>query len=129
MLNDCRHLVAECANRHYVQDVPILRHKDVFKHYVMPQMTTPRSDWDNLSDDDAEDNIGSFEKCRAACEAKDDCKQYSYDADGHCRLRVNPRLGTAREGIMSGWIMERVTVFEQNMTPCEDKGAWSTEPW
>lgn len=112
-----------------VPDVPILRHKDVFKHYVMPQMTTPKQDWDNMSDDEVGDHVGSLEECRAACEAKNNCRQYSFEEGGPCSIRVNPRLGAAKQGITSGWITDRVVSFEQNMKPCEDKGTWSTEPW
>ena len=88
----------------------------------MPQMLTPQVDWNNLSDEE-EGSVGSIEECRAMCEAKADCKQYSYDQVGCCKTRVNPRLGTAGEGVRSGWIADRILRFEQDMAPCESEGA------
>jgi hypothetical protein len=101
-----------------MQDTDVLRHEDIFKHYVMPQMSTWRMDWDNMSEKD-EGNVNSFEECRAACEKEPACKQYSYDQTGVCRTRVNPRLGIPTKGTKSGWIKDSILAFERDKAPCE----------
>ena len=89
----------------------------MFKYYVMPQRMTLREDGDNSSDEE-EANVRSFDECRAACEAKTFCRQYSYDQNGHCRSRVNHKLGAATKELVSGLVEDRVTPFEQDMAPC-----------
>lgn len=103
------------------QDTDFLRHKDIFKHYVMPQMTGVRTDWDNLNDGN-EKEANSLDECRAACEKDPTCKQYSYDRDGKCTTRVNPRLGIPSNDTTSGWMEDRVASFERDMAPCENEG-------
>ena len=99
----------------------ILRHKDIFEHYIMPRMMFPRDDWDNLSESN-EEAVGSFEECRARCEAQPECRQYSIDAEGRCRNRVDPRLGMAADGVRSGWVEDRIKAFPESMAPCEYHG-------
>ena len=103
------------------QDTDFLRHKDIFKHYVMPQMTGVRTDWDNLNDGN-EKEANSLDECRAACEKDPTCKQYSYDRGGKCTTRVNPRLGIPSNGTTSGLMEDRVASFERDMAPCENEG-------
>ncbi|KAI6828681.1 glycosyltransferase family 31 protein [Hortaea werneckii] len=97
--------------------IDMLRHKDVFTDFVMPQMMSPRDDWENLSDQE-EGILPSVDECRACCIAQPDCRQYSFDPDGMCRTRVDPRLGKARRGFQSGWIEDRIVDFERSMAPC-----------
>lgn len=97
-----------------------LRHKDVFKRYVLPRMSALQVDWDNESDDD-EGSVGSIEACRDRCEALADCKQFTLDDDGHCKTRTDPRLGKAAQGVRSGWIQDRMLQFERDMAPCGDE--------
>jgi hypothetical protein len=99
-----------------------LRHGDVFKEYVMPQMMAEKADWDNLSDEEAVE-VDNVNDCRARCEAKPDCKQYSFVQETRqCKTRVDPRLGKPAEGIQSGWIEDRVLDFAHNMPACGDEG-------
>ncbi|RMY61124.1 hypothetical protein D0865_01153 [Hortaea werneckii] len=100
----------------------MLRHKDVFTDFVMPQMMSPRNDWENLSDQE-EGIVASVDDCRARCIAQPDCRQYSLDPDGMCRTRVDPRLGKTGRGIQSGWIEDRIVDFQRGMAPC------SSESW
>ncbi|KAI6915052.1 hypothetical protein D0869_00488 [Hortaea werneckii] len=100
----------------------MLRHKDVFTDFVMPQMMSPQNDWENLSDQE-EGIVASLDDCRARCIAQPDCRQYSLDPDGMCRTRVDPRLGKTGRGFQSGWIEDRIVDFQRGMAPC------SSESW
>jgi hypothetical protein len=95
----------------------------VFKEYVMPQMMAGnKADWDNLSDEDAEE-VDSEGDCRARCEAKPDCKQYSFVQETmQCKTRVDPRLGKPSNGTTSGWLEDRVLEFAHNQPACGDEG-------
>jgi hypothetical protein len=103
------------------QNTELIRHKDIFVDLVMPQMTGARTDWDNLNDSDA-GNATSIDDCRATCERNSTCRQYSYDQSGVCKTRVNPRLGIATKGVISGWLEDRVAAFANEMPPCEKEG-------
>jgi hypothetical protein len=90
----------------------------------MPQMMAPRADWENLSEDEEEGRFASVDECRAACVAKEECRQYSFDQEeGVCRTNVEPRLGRAGQGVTSGWIEERIVEFQRGMEACPD-GSW-----
>jgi hypothetical protein len=104
------------------QSSDTLRHGDVFKEYVMPQMMDGKADWDNLSDEDAAE-VDNVDECRARCDANPDCKQYLFVQEiGQCKTRVDPRLGKPAEGIQSGWIEDRVLNFAHKMPACGDEG-------
>jgi len=110
-----------------VQTSDTLRHGDVLKEYVLPQMMAGKADWDNLSDEDAVD-VGSVEDCRAKCEAQPDCKQYSFVRESRqCKTRVDPRLGKANKGTQSFWLEDRVVDFAQN-APASGTEGWQVGP-
>jgi hypothetical protein len=100
-----------------------LRHSDVFADLVMPQMMSPRANWENLSDHE-EGTLASVDECRALCVAQVECRQYSFDQDGVCRTNVEPRLGRAGRGVVSGWIEDRIIEFQQGMEACDRDGSW-----
>jgi hypothetical protein len=88
----------------------------------MPQMMAGKADWDNLSDGDAEE-VDSADDCRARCEAKPDCKQYSFVQETRqCKTRVDPRLGKPSNGTTSGWLEDRVLDFAHNQPACGNEG-------
>ena len=96
----------------------------MFNEYVLPQMMAGnKTDWDNLSDEGAE-QVGSIDECRARCETQPSCKQYSFmQASMQCKTRVDPRLGKpSKEGMQSGWLEDRVLDFAHNMPACGDEG-------
>ncbi|KAI5862461.1 glycosyltransferase family 31 protein [Durotheca rogersii] len=93
-----------------------LRHRDVFRSYVLPRISTEHSDWDNLSDHD-EGTVGAFEECRQACENKPDCLQFSV-ADNTCKTSTALKLGhrvSQTEKVKSGWIAGRLKDYVQRM--------------
>jgi hypothetical protein len=87
----------------------------------MPQMMSPREDWENLSDIE-EGQLASVDECKSKCIEQPECRQYSFDADGMCWTRVDPRLGKAGRGISSGWIVDRIRNFQERMVPCGNEG-------
>jgi hypothetical protein len=47
----------------------------------MPQMMSPREDWENLSDNE-EGELASVDECKSKCIEQSECIQYSFDAYG-----------------------------------------------
>ncbi|KAI3317844.1 glycosyltransferase family 31 protein [Xylariaceae sp. AK1471] len=101
----------------YNKGTAILRFRDIFKSIIHPRLQPERTEWDNVSggaeySDEAlaklsdEDRAGlspterqaqvSFHHCRAACESKLSCIQFSH-APGKCFLSNELRLGHAVE--------------------------------
>jgi hypothetical protein len=95
-------------------------------------MKDMRDDWDNVSTDekidknskDVADNKKdaheSFAKCKEACELDSNCKQYSWKP-GNCGLSRASRLGhsvDAKDGVKSGWFLDRIDSFVQKNSGC-----------
>lgn len=101
----------------------VLRHRDVFMDFVRPKISSFITAWDNMADAEiynAYDHVGSkdelehnawksFEHCRALCEERKSCIQFSFDT-GSCAISTRFTLGYARLGerIRSGWMLDRV---------------------
>jgi uncharacterized protein len=94
----------------------------VFRQYIVPQLGPLKGDWDNLSED-IKDEKSSLEECRSLCEADDDCVQFSI-AEETCKTSKVVRLGrkstAAPMGVNSGWMMDRVNKFMDDM----DASCW-----
>lgn len=75
-------------------DTTILRHKDAFHSNIIPKMsaTGSGSGWDNESDSD-KGVMNSIDACKIRCEGEMQCKKYSFDSEGRCKTREDPRLG------------------------------------
>lgn len=101
----------------------LLRHRDIFMDLVKPKIKSSVYAWDNMSTDKEynernhshlynareRDSWRSVEHCRALCEDKRECIQFSYE-EKKCSLSYSFRLGYAKPGsdVMAGWMMERV---------------------
>lgn len=108
-----------------------LLHSDVFRERILPQMRPGiQQDWDNLSGDLVEDIlVENVQDCRRVCEEDGLCRQYSFrwsedpDFEGEwrpeCRTFESPRLGVAREGTQSGWMMTRIEVTTGARGECQ----------
>ncbi|KAI2642234.1 hypothetical protein GGS21DRAFT_295517 [Xylaria nigripes] len=93
----------------YQTNHTLLRHKDVFFHYVLPQLATERSDWDNHSDNE-QSTTGSFKACKTACEDDPSCMQFSLSGRT-CMTSTALKLGRrvpAAEQVRSGWMLDRL---------------------
>ncbi|KAI9803851.1 MAG: hypothetical protein M1825_001731 [Sarcosagium campestre] len=118
-----------------------LRHRDVFRKFIMPQLQEQRDDWDNLSSDepitleaqdDAVDHKNpsptkaakSFEACRRVCQNQHDCMQFSF-VDKKCVtsrvITLGKKAFAAPGNARSGWMMDRVRAFDEGMKPCGDE--------
>ena len=120
---------------------PPILHRDVFDQFLGPTVLFGDAlhDWDNLSDDEtiesSSDGDEKFEHasaqaCQIRCQQKVECVQYSYTA-GRCNLGHVVRLGSkvesaakgdAKQGIVSGWMADRIEIFHNRMEPC--KAQW-----
>ncbi|KAF2837553.1 glycosyltransferase family 31 protein, partial [Patellaria atrata CBS 101060] len=98
---------------------------DVYHHFVAPYLQPTRNPWDNLSKDTVMDAnnppedraltpeemiaTGSFDECKAACTAKDDCLQFNW-VPGRCQLGSRVIIGHVSENDeqKSGWLVERI---------------------
>ncbi|KAI1870296.1 uncharacterized protein JN550_005224 [Neoarthrinium moseri] len=103
-----------------------LRHKDVFRQYLLPQLATLQANWDNLSGE-VRDEKSSLEECRSLCESEEDCVQFSI-AGPTCKTSTVIKLGrrshTSGMEVNSGWMMDRVHQFMDRM----DASCWD-EAW
>jgi hypothetical protein len=96
----------------------IIRHKDVFAEYILPQTAEPRLNWDNHADEDR-GVVSSMDACRGICEQDTSCLQYVYDQKGNCLITGRPNLGEVATGMQSGWIQQRMQHFYDGATSCE----------
>ncbi|KAI0830457.1 glycosyltransferase family 31 protein [Hypoxylon sp. FL0890] len=102
-----------------------IRHRDMFRSYILPRLSSERVDWDNLSDVD-ESDITSFDDCRSACENQPDCRQFSFTAQS-CKTSTALKLGhqvpsDSADRVKSGWMMERVKDYVESMdASCGDE--------
>ncbi|OTB01144.1 glycosyltransferase family 31 protein [Hypoxylon sp. CI-4A] len=93
-------------------------HRDVFRYFVLPYLTSERIDWDNLSDTDQLDAT-TLDDCRSICENDPYCLQFSF-SDRYCKTSTALKLGhqafeDAEERVISGWIMDRVKNYAKRM--------------
>lgn len=98
----------------------IMRHRDVFAEYILPQTQDSRSDWYNHADE-YRGLVSSLDECRSICE-KAICLQYAVDQKGSCLVTARPNLGEASPGMQSGWMQERMRLFHDTAPSCEDEG-------
>ncbi|KAI1340067.1 hypothetical protein F5Y15DRAFT_62971 [Xylariaceae sp. FL0016] len=94
----------------------LLRHRDIFRYYVMPHFRPQLEDWDNLSDQE-QMTESSFKDCRAACQKDPDCLQFSV-SEYTCKTSQALKLGhktSAAEQSSSGWMMDRIGPFMEGM--------------
>ena len=101
-----------------------LRHKDVYREYILPRVQQSRWDWDNHCDVD-QGPVHSLNKCRAICEAIDACVQYQLDIELRCRTTSMPNMGEWSRGVDSGWIYERMQKFYDEQKSCHGE-EWIT---
>lgn len=91
-----------------------LHHRDVFLGVVLPHISqSDGCDWDNLSDNAVNDAM-SEEACRESCQRDEACIQYSYH-DGQCRTDASPKLGLRKAGASSGWKVDRIQRFVEDL--------------
>lgn len=99
-----------------------IHHDDVFRGLVMPEATGERGNWTNLSPNLQPDTQHlTIQECRDRCESRFECLQYSKGPEG-CSLSDEVRIGSAAEGVDSGWFKHRVEVWNQEHEGCIVRG-------
>lgn len=100
-----------------------LHHQDVFRHYVLPNVTQQRMDWNNASPDlRAGTQNATLDDCRIMCERDATCVQYS-KTDMGCYFSNEAKMGQSAEGVQSGWLEERVQAWADGHQLCERKAS------
>ena len=94
--------------------------------YTVPRMSqSPSLEWSNESDQE-EPEARSVEECEQKCQSNSNCLQYSFEeSSSKCRVRETPKLGVAKVGTRSGWLIDRMRGFRANMPVCGD-AHWPT---
>jgi hypothetical protein len=99
----------------------VIRQKDVFAEYILPQTSKPRLNWNNHADQDR-GRTDLVEACRDICEQETSCLQYAYDEYGNCKVAEQPKLGEVSTVMQSGWFQERMQLFHDKAESCEGEG-------
>ncbi|KAI1214436.1 glycosyltransferase family 31 protein [Annulohypoxylon truncatum] len=105
-----------------------LRHRDVFRYYVLPRLSSEHDDWDNLSEA-SQGDVHSFEGCRSTCENQPDCMQFSFSGDS-CKTSASLRLGhqaskDTPERTKSGWVTDRIKNYVERMDATCSHETWT----
>lgn len=104
----------------------VLEHRDVFKQFVWPNITTERSDWNNMSPNRIpEVGISTYDLCRAACEVNTECLQFSFSIASRCAIATKEViLGQSQEGVLSGWMTDRIERWAETLDHCGGFDGW-----
>ncbi|EME48427.1 glycosyltransferase family 31 protein [Dothistroma septosporum NZE10] len=94
-----------------------LRHKDMFSQYLLPKIEEPRANWDNHANDDL-GPVQSLQECGELCEDDGKCLQYRLTPDLRCLSGTRPMLGEWAKGVESGWVVERIREWGEEMEQC-----------
>jgi len=101
---------------------PVIRHREIFREYVLPRTGEARRGRDNFSGDDG-GLVGSLEECREVCEADEACLQFMLDSGGRCFTSARPSMGKASSsGRVSGWVQERMVRYYEEAEACGGEG-------
>lgn len=106
----------------------ILKHSDVFNEYILPRLTIRSGkvdDWDNLSGELREGvEAGNVEECMKICVEREKCVQYSF-GEGRCMFSDIPKMGEARNGWQSRWLLAKVQKWAKGLDGCTGEESWS----
>lgn len=104
----------------------VLHHRDVFREFVLPNITEDTPSWNNLSPTrlpDTEEH--TFEQCRKLCEDDGECLQFNYQQDGCWISSREVMLGQPWGDIRSGWMLDRIEAWMRKL----DLGCRGREGW
>lgn len=136
--------------------IPIL-FRDYYATFIHPRLLASNgtmADWGNLSDEwtfsteqDSSAHAETRRTCEAFCDQTPSCVQWAW-RPGSCKagskvrfgwaLRNRPALGSAEdriekvdgkalEGAVSGWMMDRIQKYRDDMSQCDDGSIWITK--
>ncbi|KXL43347.1 glycosyltransferase family 31 protein [Acidomyces richmondensis BFW] len=111
-----------------LNQVRVLHHNEVYKTYVVPNISSQRHDWSNASPDIIPNSLGlTIDACRAICVAKPECMQFALGQAG-CVISEDVHMGSAAMGVESGWINERVDGWLEKLertVNCRGRSSWT----
>ncbi|TVY39000.1 hypothetical protein LOCC1_G006871 [Lachnellula occidentalis] len=106
-------------------------HMELFNDFVTGSLLDSRENWDNVASDTGEfgktggvkSDAISFEDCAQACEANQDCFQYSHHGIT-CNIGMSVRLGYEKEADQegtwrSGWNKTRLADWASKQPTCK----------
>ena len=103
-----------------------MRNGDFLRRFILPQMVPQAEDWDNLSGEEAVETAESFEDCRARCEARPECVQFSLTGRS-CRTSDALRVGHEQisvQRVYSGWMTDRIDALADGWDAECRGGTW-----
>jgi len=108
------------SRRQQVEQQQPLHHRDVFQHYIHPQIASKpqRENWTNLSPDLRAGTQGSsLDECKGMCESARECVQYAVSEMG-CWFSQEVKIGRPAEGgeegvWAAGWLEEKVGAWAE----------------
>lgn len=103
----------------------VLHHRDVFKKFVLPKLSSERTDWTNEPEDwQPGTDTATIEECRALCEGNSTCLQYALGPAG-CFTGAEPRTGQAQQDVISGWVIPNINRWMNKLDHCHGKEGWT----
>lgn len=102
----------------------ILHHRDVFKSFILPNITTSWQEWDNKSPDMIMAGKEDFDACYQLCEQSPECLQFSVGPPGCAISTREVMLGERSEGMKSYWVMDRIERWMENLDECDGVEGW-----
>lgn len=108
-----------------------LTHMEIFKDFLANDLRPERLAWDNVASDRGEfgktggvlvETATTFEDCTRACEANEDCFQYSQHGQT-CNLGMSVRAGSPKQADhdgawRSGWNLTRLAQWSSKQPEC-----------
>ncbi|CAK3960817.1 glycosyltransferase family 31 [Lecanosticta acicola] len=105
----------------------VLHHRDTFKQFVLPKISSELKNWDNTPDWIHPDTMGmKMKDCRELCRANSTCQAYSTSELG-CSIGPKPYTGRKKKGVSSGWLMERIEAWQGTIDRCSGQDRWVTD--
>ncbi|KAL3472252.1 hypothetical protein BJX99DRAFT_8700 [Aspergillus californicus] len=100
-----------------VEGAPLL-YRDVFYELTRPRLSAGlTANWDNELGEEKR-YVKNAEECRDVCDKDENCLQYVHRKDGVCLIARDVRLGEAKDGYTSGWMLERIDKVAKAMGSC-----------
>lgn len=92
--------------------------RDVFYELSRPKMRDgPVRDWDCEASEE-KGYVRNVRECRSMCMQDVHCLQYVRRGDGMCAFGRDARVGEARGGAESGWVLDRIDATAKMMGEC-----------
>lgn len=102
----------------------ILHHRDVFRKFIFPNITSGWMEWNNLSPDLIVANNDNYDACYHLCENSADCLQFSVGPEGCAIGTKYVTLGERWADYRSYWVPDRTRKWMDNLDQCNGNEGW-----